>query len=117
MKKNKVKKSKIPVKVPGSPTELKLKFAVNYYAGMVIAVATFLVYMNTFKLDYALDDTAAVTDNKFVQQEFSGIPKLMTTDFWYFSGPALGYYRPLSLITLAVEYQFFGLSPHISHFN
>ena len=94
-----------------------MTFPVNYYAGIVIAVVTFLIYMNTFKLSYALDDTAAITDNKFVQQGFNGIPKLMTTDFWYFSGPALGYYRPLSLITFAIECQFFGLSPHVSHFN
>ena len=117
MTQNKLKKSKSPIKVTKTFTETKLKFAVNYYAGIVIAAVTFLIYMNTFMLSYALDDSAAITDNKFVQQGISGIPKLMTTDFWYFSGPSLGYYRPLSLITFAIEYQFFGLSPHIGHFN
>jgi protein O-mannosyl-transferase len=117
MAQNKIKKSKIPVKIAKPSSEPKVKFEVNYYAGIVIAAVTFLIYMNTFRLEYALDDTAAITDNKFVQQGISGIPDLMTTDFWHFSGPALGYYRPLSLITFAVEYQFFGLSPHFSHFN
>jgi protein O-mannosyl-transferase len=117
MSQNRLKKSKIPIKAVKSIAEPKIKFRVNYYAGIVIAVVSVLLYINTFKLGYALDDSAAITDNKFVQQGFSGIPDLMKTDFWYFSGPSLGYYRPLSLITFAVEYQFFGLSPHIGHFN
>ncbi len=117
MSQNKVKKSKRPIRVSQSFIKPKLEFPVNYYAGIVIAVVAFLLYMNTIKLSYALDDTAAITDNKFIQQGISGIPDLMKTDFWHFSGPALGYYRPLSLITFAIEYQFFGLSPHVSHFD
>lgn len=117
MSQNKLKKSKDPIKAAKSFVAPKLEFPVNYYAGIFIAVVTFLIYMNTFRLNYALDDSAAITDNKFVQEGIRGIPDLMKTDFWHFSGPALGYYRPLSLITFAIEYQFFGLSPHISHFN
>ncbi|MEI7661771.1 MAG: tetratricopeptide repeat protein [Bacteroidota bacterium] len=90
-------------------------FPVNYYAGIVVALFAFCIYFNSISNDYALDDSAAITDHKYVQQGFRGIPKLMTLDFWYSTGRALGYYRPLSLITYAIEFQFFGLSPHISH--
>jgi hypothetical protein len=88
----------------------------NYIPGLICAAVAFILYMNTFKNDYALDDYFAITINKIVQQGFHGIPQLLRTDFWQSAGKDLGYYRPLSLITFAMEYQFFGFSPHISHF-
>ncbi len=92
-------------------------FKVNYYLGLLLALIAFLLYANGISHGYLLDDSAAVTDNNYVQQGIQGIPKLLTTDFWHFSAVRLGYYRPLPLITFAIEYQFFGLSPHVSHFN
>ena len=117
MSKDKIKKPANRIREPKVIRREKVAFRTNYYAGIVIAVVTFFVYMNTLKLNYALDDSAAITDNKFVQEGSHGIPKLMTVDFWYFSGRSLGYYRPLSLITFAIEYQLFGLSCHVSHLN
>ena len=95
----------------------KTVFKVNYYLGFLLAMIAFALYMNGINHGYLLDDSAAVTDNNYVQMGIQGIPKLLTTDFWHFSAVRLGYYRPLPLITYAIEYQFFGLSPHISHFN
>lgn len=76
--------------------------------------------INTLFNDYALDDCVVLTENNLVQQGFKGIPQLLSTDYVY------GYstqqnilngarYRPLSLIFFAVEYQFFGANPFISH--
>src|SRR6202000_1970827 len=67
--------------------------------------------------EYVLDDNYAISRNQFVQQGLSGIPKIMTVDFWYFNNQNLGYYRPLSLITFAIENEFFGNNPHVSHFD
>jgi len=92
-------------------------FGVNYYLGFLLALVAFLLYANGIGHGYLLDDSAAVTDNNYVHLGIQGIPKLLTTDFWHFSAVRLGYYRPLPLITYAIEYQFFGLSPHLSHFN
>jgi len=91
------------------------KFRINYFAGIIVSVFAFCIYINSIAHEYALDDSAAITDHQYVKQGIRGIPKLMTLDFWYSTGRPLGYYRPLSLITYAIEYQFFGLSPHISH--
>lgn len=88
----------------------------HYFAGLIIASFAFVIYTNSFKNGYVLDDYSAITINRFVQDGFAGIPKLMTVDFWHFSNMQLGYYRPLSLITFAMEYQFFGAAPHVSHF-
>ena len=88
----------------------------HWIAGISLAVFAFILYANTFNHGYVLDDYSAITINRFVQEGFAGIPKLMTVDFWHFSNMQLGYYRPLSLITFAMEYQFFGAAPHVSHF-
>ena len=39
-----------------------------------------LLYLNTIKNDYAVDDTLVVTQNKFTQQGFEGLSKIFTTD-------------------------------------
>ncbi|MFZ4572665.1 MAG: hypothetical protein ACOYM0_16195, partial [Bacteroidales bacterium] len=86
-----------------------------YLWAFVCSAAAFMLYFNTIGHDYVLDDYFAITSNKLVQEGVHGIPSLLLTDFWNSAGKELGYYRPLSLITFALEYQFFGLSPHISH--
>jgi len=94
----------------------KVVYPVKYGWGIIIAVIAFLLYANNIGFDYALDGSGAITGNRYVQEGFSGILKLMKVDFWYFSNVHLGYYRPLALITFAIEHQFFGGNPHISHF-
>lgn len=82
----------------------------------LIAIIAFTLYANTITHDYALDDWGAITNNQFVQQGIAGIPKILKVDLWHFGNLTLGYYRPLSLITFAIEHELFGNNPHISHF-
>ncbi len=91
-------------------------YPINFKWGILIAIIAFALYANTISNDYTLDDWGAITGNHYVQEGFGGIPKLLKVDFWHFSNVHLGYYRPLSLVTFAVEYQFFKDNPHISHF-
>ncbi|NEU69054.1 tetratricopeptide repeat protein [Spirosoma agri] len=81
----------------------------------VLAILGFALYANTFGHQYALDDIAAVSQNLFVKRGLAGIPDLMRTEFWHFSNISLGYYRPLSLITFAIEQEYFKDNPNISH--
>ena len=77
--------------------------------------------MNTLFNQYAVDDAIVLTNNKFVEQGIKGIPEIITTD--YFKGLGTlkgnelsgGRYRPFALIIFALEYQFFGANPLISH--
>jgi len=109
-----------PLKRPGKKQTVKETvfryLPAHYYLGVAIACFAFILYVNSLKNGYVLDDYSAITINKYVQEGFSGIPKLMKVDFWHFSNMKLGYYRPLSLVTFAIEYQFFGASPWVSHF-
>ena len=65
---------------------------------------------------YALDDDIVMRLNDYVQQGFAGIGKVMTTDsydsFFKSMGSAGelsgGRYRPLSILTFAIEQQLFG---------
>ena len=83
----------------------------------LVFVFSFLIYSNTINHDYALDDTGAIQQNLNVKKGLKGIPDILKMDLWEQSEVRLGYYRPLSLITFAVEYQFFQSAPHVSHFN
>lgn len=88
------------------------------------ALLPLLLYVNTFGHTFALDDYVVFRDNKFVQQGISGIPDIMTQDTFRgfldhdinLSG---GRYRPLSLVTFAVEQELWGgpdsFKPQISH--
>ncbi|WP_420151080.1 tetratricopeptide repeat protein [Spirosoma sp.] len=88
---------------------------VVWWPSIVLGVIGFLLYVNTFGHQYALDDIAAIGQNLFVKKGIAGIPDLLRTEFWHFSNISLGYYRPLSLITFALEQEYFKDNPHISH--
>ncbi|MHC1706531.1 MAG: glycosyltransferase family 39 protein [Bacteroidales bacterium] len=89
---------------------------------LLVFIFSFILYGNTLNHQYALDDLYAITGNKYTQQGFSGIPQLLTKDFFagYYDDQEIlltgGRYRPLSLVTFAVEHQFFGDNPGFSHF-
>ena len=94
----------------------------RYLQAAVIFLFAFLLYANTFNHGYAVDDMIVVQKNKLTQKGFEGIPDIMTTDAFYgFFGEdykfvAGGRYRPLSIVTFAIEVQFFGANkPHLSH--
>ena len=85
--------------------------------GSIIFCVAFFLYANTINHDFALDDTGAVQQNLNVKKGISGIPEILKMDLWEQSDVRLGYYRPLSLITFALEYEVFQNAPHVHHFN
>ncbi|MFZ4546386.1 MAG: tetratricopeptide repeat protein [Bacteroidales bacterium] len=98
----------LPAAIPTKRLEL--------YFSIVVATIGFLLYFNTVFNDYALDDRAVIQENKFTKQGIAGIPTLLTTFYWAgFWGDNAGLYRPLSMVTFAVEWQFFPNNPHVGH--
>src|ERR1035441_2122924 len=91
------------------------EFKPNLWFALLSAVLGFCLYANTVRHDYVLDDLGNVTGNPFVAEGIRGIPKILSAGMWHFENLNLGYYRPLSLITFAVENQFFPQKPHVSH--
>ena len=123
MSKPNKKKSIQSAKVAANAVENPVKIA-NYerYFLLILILFSFGLYFNTVFNDYALDDIVVVKQNSFTQKGFGGIKELLTNDTFlgYLNSKSNlvvgGRYRPLSVVSLAIEYQFFGENPHISHF-
>lgn len=99
-------------------------YEASYVPYLIIFLFTMGIYCNAIRDKYAIDDTLVLTDNKFTLQGIGGIPDLMTKDafvgFFGERGASLvsgGRYRPLSIVTLAIEVSLTGgLHPGVSHF-
>lgn len=98
-----------------------MKDTSNKYIFLIITLFCFVLYGNTLKNQYALDDTLVFTGNTFTKAGFKGLHDIFSYDsFTGFFGKdknlvAGGRYRPLSLASFALEVEFFGQSPAISH--
>lgn len=90
-------------------------FSVRNQLILLVALC-FVFYGNTIGNGYAFDDTMAIVDNEYVLQGVSGIPRILSTDAYQsyleLKGGSNqlggGRYRPLSLISFAIEQQFMG---------
>lgn len=99
------------------------KFIPLRFAPWILALLACIIYANTAPNQYALDDILVLYDNHYVKQGFAGIPRILTSDMFasYFEDMQVeqvlsgGRYRPLAQVTFAIEYQFFGAEPMVSH--
>ncbi len=87
---------------------------------ILIVVVTFIIYGNSIKNNYALDDnyvtaTSPQNPNPRIQKGLKGIPEIFTSHYIESNQQSFEY-RPVVLTTFAIEYQFFGSNPYISHF-
>ncbi len=84
---------------------------------ILLAAASVLVYLNTLRNGFALDDFIVIKGNNLVTQGMAGIPELLTTPYhWGNFAIPNDLYRPLSLVMFAIEYQLFDGSPTPAHF-
>ena len=99
-------------KIPQKPDYLeRFVFPVSLF------LFAFLLYGNTINHDFALDDDIVTRKNIYVQKGFEGIPMLFSKGFLYgFNQRNDQSYRPISLLSLAVEKQMFGGTPGVHHF-
>ena len=83
---------------------------------MLIAVCC-VVYFNTLQNGYVLDDATVITQNSMVQKGFAGIPGILTSPRLkgYTSSADDESYRPVPMLTHAVEYQLWAGNPLPSH--
>ena len=82
---------------------------------LLILALAFLFYGNTMWNGYSMDDELVTENHPIVSKGISGIPKIFTTR--YAVNESQSYeYRPVVLVSYAIEYQFFGFNAGISHF-
>jgi tetratricopeptide (TPR) repeat protein len=83
---------------------------------ILLAILPSLFYFNTLFNNYALDDSVVITENKLTKKGIAAIPELVSHNLYHgYVKIKVGLYRPLPLLTHALEYQFFGRSPAMSH--
>lgn len=88
------------------------------YIQFGFAVLSFLLYANTLGHGYVLDDPLAIAENEYVRQGIGGIPELLTH---HYRAGTVGanasalLYRPLSLVTFAIEWSLSPGSPFLGH--
>ena len=80
-----------------------------------LAALCIIIYGNTLRNDYALDDKFIITENKFTQKGFAGIPDLLTSSYWKGTEANVRSYRPLAPMTFALEVGLWGNKPAICH--
>jgi protein O-mannosyl-transferase len=95
--------------------DLRVRYPFINFLILIPVVFAFILYGNTLGHDFVLDDLPQIVNHKHVQQGWSGIPELATQNYWAASDQNLGYYRPLSHITFAVENALHGNDPFIMH--
>jgi tetratricopeptide (TPR) repeat protein len=104
-------------KVSNTETENSVKkFSVHIKLALLLGIIAIVAYANTIRNGYVLDDCSAISENTIVMQGVSAIPEILATPYrrgFFITSNDL--YRPLSLVTLAVEYEFFGLNPAPNH--
>lgn len=94
----------------------------NWQPASVIFLLALGLYISTLSFDYVLDDQIVFTKNAFAKEGFAGIFDIMTREsfvghFGEQKNLVVGArYRPLSLVTFAIEYAFFGINAPVSHF-
>ena len=126
MAKTKVKKKVIKTRTKASPYS-SLNFAPGFWKrhwkeGILIPLLAFALYWMSLSYGYVLDDQIVITDNQFTKKGIDGIWQILSTESFsgYFGEQkdlvAGARYRPLSIVTFALEHSLFGDEPFLRHF-
>jgi len=77
----------------------------------------FVLYGNTLHHNYVLDDVIVILKNTHVQAGWQGLPAIFTSNLLHgVNGFNDGLYRPFFAMTFAIEHEFAGNNPDLSHF-
>jgi len=90
----------------------------NVWIAIGLAAFAFLLYANTLGHQFVLDDPLAIGKNELVKKGISGIPELFGQHYragTEGAGASALLYRPLSLVTFAVEWSIAPGNPFLGH--
>ena len=89
----------------------------NLAAVGVLTLLSILAFANSFANGFAVDDEVLIEKNRLIKS-LAYLPTLFATDYWgSFFGPGIGQnlYRPLVMLTFALNYAVGGLHPFGYH--
>ena len=87
----------------------------NLIIVLTIILFAFILYGNTIQNNYSIDDDFVTNANPLIQKGVKGIGDIFTSRYMQKKQGQIFGYRPVTKSFYAVEYQLFGLNPHISH--
>lgn len=94
----------------------------HWKEAIIIPVLAFALYWMCLPYGYILDDQIVITDNQYTKKGFGGIWKIFSTESFsgYFGEQrdlvAGARYRPLSIVSFAIEQEIFGDNTFLRHF-
>jgi len=87
----------------------------HLYVFLLLTIIIFLLYGKTISHGYAIDDNLVTENHSLVSQGLKAVPQIFTS--YYFADKKMQFgYRPVTISSFALEHQFFGQNPHVSHF-
>lgn len=86
------------------------------YPKLILFIVVFILYGNTLKNGYAVDDNCVTTNECITSKGLKSIPKIFKSFYTERSEKNKYEYRPLVKISFAIEHQFFGVKASVSHF-
>src|SRR5687768_11618676 len=89
----------------------------GFYLKIALAILALvlILYGNSLKNGYSLDDEYVIYNNATVQEGIKAIPEIFTSRYATEGESAYGY-RPLAKAVFAIEHQLFGNKLAVSHF-
>ncbi|MGD2278660.1 MAG: tetratricopeptide repeat protein [Candidatus Omnitrophota bacterium] len=82
---------------------------ITIIAVILITILGFAVYANSISGKFVLDDKIFIVNNIYIKH-WAGLPKLFTEDVGAGSGEKFGFFRPIQMVSYAVDYSVWKLN-------
>lgn len=89
---------------------------ITKYPKLILFLVVFVLYGNTIKNGYSIDDNCVTGSDCVTAKGIKAIPKIFKSFYTEKSAKNTFEYRPLVKTSFAIEHQFFGVKPSVSHF-
>lgn len=114
-KKEKQKIHRTTIVTPSMATPMFSTKQLNW-AGLMIALISFVLYANTLGHQYALDDYSMILENRITQKGLEGIPEAISNSYRYgYYMTSDGLYRPVVRLMFSAEWELGGGKPALGH--
>lgn len=86
------------------------------YYPLIVFAFSFLLYFNSVFNDYNMDDELVTQNHRLTSKGISAIPEIFTSPYYQDNAGYKYEYRPMVLVSFALEHSFFGEHAWVSHF-
>lgn len=89
----------------------------NIFVFIFISIVCFTIYANSLNNAFVYDDRYLIVQNSFIKN-IKNLPQIFSTNTFYFAPIELGnYYRPIAILSYALDYHIWKISPFGYHFS